>query len=263
MTVARRGEVSCLSHRRHLGPILVQKAHYPEGPRVCHLHLIHPPGGLVGGDRVTVQIRLEEAAHALLTTPAAGKLYRSGGERAELVQSLHVGPGALLEWLPQENILFESSDGLLRTDVHLNGGRFFGWEVVALGRPACGIGFGDGRLRQEFDLYRDAEPVLLERLRLSAGDGLIDAAWGLDGAAAFGTLVMAPGADDAADRARELLAQCEGLHRRGVTAMDGMLICRAAAGYAEPVRVAFERLWVALRPGFAGLPACPPRIWKT
>src|SRR5688572_29619963 len=105
----RRGARSVLASRRHDGPLVVQKPLYPEGDAVCHTLVVHPPAGIAGGDELSLDVRAEDAAHALLTTPGAAKWYRSAGPWAHQQVKLSAGKGACIEWLPQEAILFDRS----------------------------------------------------------------------------------------------------------------------------------------------------------
>ena len=107
----RQGGRTALSGREHSGPLLVQKALYPEGDAVCHSIIVHPPGGIAGGDALKLEVRLREDTAALLTTPGAGKWYRSMGPKASLAQRFDVGRGAVLEWLPQPAIVFDAARG--------------------------------------------------------------------------------------------------------------------------------------------------------
>ena len=73
------GGRTILARRQHVGPLIVQRPFYPEGPEVCHTYLLHPPAGIAAGDRIEAAVSVEEGAHVLLTTPGAAKWYRSGG----------------------------------------------------------------------------------------------------------------------------------------------------------------------------------------
>jgi urease accessory protein len=120
--------------RRHVGPLRVQRPFHPEPSGACHVYVLHPPGGVVGGDQLALDVSVESGAHALLTTPAAAKLYRSAGPCARVQQALRVGEGARLEWLPHENIAFSAANAELTTRVELEqGARFLGWVVLCLG----------------------------------------------------------------------------------------------------------------------------------
>ena len=155
-----------LAHRKHVGPLVVQRPFYPEGD-VCHVYLVHPPGGIVGGDRLHLNVTVGANAHALITTPAATKFYRAApGKHALLRQELQV-TGGTLEWLPQETILFREADASMATVARIDSrSRFFGWELTCYGRPASSELFNAGRARQHFELWIDDRPTLLDHLRI-------------------------------------------------------------------------------------------------
>jgi urease accessory protein len=256
----RSGGRTVLARRQHVGPLIVQRPFYPEGP-VCHVYLVHPPGGIVGGDALSLEAEVESGAHALLTTPAATRFYRAGPHpRATLNQQLTVRDGAL-EWLPQETIVFDGARARSSTRVDLCGdARFLGWEIACLGRPANGEGFQSGELHQDFLLYRDGEPLLLDRMRLAGASPALAAPWGLDGLQAMGTLLMYPARDlDLAP----LRAFCGRDTRHAMSVVDDVLVCRALAPQAEALRLLFSSMWLALRESLLGCVAVAPRIWAT
>jgi len=256
----RAGARTILAHRRHVGPLIVQRPFYPEGG-TCHVYLVHPPGGIVGGDAVELQAALEPESHALLTTPAATRFYRAGPHpRATLLQQLDVRDAAL-EWLPQETIVFDGARAQSTTRVQLHGeARFMGWEIGCLGRPANGERFTSGELRQDFLLYKDGQPLLLDRMRLAGSSAALDAAWGFAGAQAMGTLLMYPARNIDLAVLREFPG---GSARHAISVVDEVLVCRALAPEAEALRQLFTRIWLQLRESLVGCPAVAPRIWAT
>ena len=162
----RRDQRTMLRSRHAYGPLVVQKPLYPEGSSVCHIYLIHPPGGVVGGDELRVEMALDAHANVLLTTPGAARFYRSAGATATQKQSLQVGADAALEWLPQETILFSGSKVEMATTVQLDArARFIGWDMTCLGRPASGDVYAAGSCDQRYQILRDGQPLLLERNR--------------------------------------------------------------------------------------------------
>ncbi|MFY9974260.1 MAG: urease accessory protein UreD [Chromatiaceae bacterium] len=252
-----------LAHREQRGPLAVQRPFYPEGSP-CHVYVLHPPGGLVGGDRLEVDVRVGEGAHALLTTPGAAKLYRSLGPTAEQVQLLQVAAGGSLEWLPQENILFPGARARLRTELDLAPNAvFIGWEVHSLGRPAIGERFETGEADLGLRIRRSGVPLLMDRLRVEDGRGL-DGAAGLRGYPVTGTLASCPaGPDDlGAVRSQAEIGSDSDLCW-GVTLLGDLMLVRCLARGAEPVHRHFRAVWGILRPLLLGRPACPPRIWAT
>src|SRR5438094_9519722 len=102
LSFARDGNRSVLAGRSHEGPLVVQKPLYPEGGAICHAIVVHPPGGIAGGDELALSATVGDGAAALLTTPGAAKWYRSAGPWAK--QSVAFDVEGTLEWLPQETI---------------------------------------------------------------------------------------------------------------------------------------------------------------
>jgi urease accessory protein len=263
LSFARRGGRSVLARRAHHGPLTVQRPFYPEGlGGACHVYLLHPPGGVVGGDLLDVAVQAAPDSCALLTTPAANKLYRSAGPCARLTQTLRVDPGAQLEWLPQPTIAFAGVHARVTTRVNLApGGRFIGWEIVCLGRPDSGERYA-GTLGMALELWQAGAPLWLERARYD-GTALLDAPFGLRGHCVSGTLLAAPlTAPDVQDAVRAAVDAHPGV-LAGVSTVDGVLALRVLGFQTEPVQRALTAAWAALRPAVLGRPALAPRIWAT
>lgn len=252
------GGRTVLAERRHEGPLVVQRPFYPEGP-VCHLYLVHPPGGVAGGDQLILQVNADPGAQAVITTPAATKIYRSFGAREAGVSQQLLVNDATLEWLPQETIVFRGARAQLSTRVHLTGrARFIGWEILCLGRPACGERFSSGSVRQDFELWVHDRPVLIDRLRVQGDGAALDADWGLAGKPVLGTMLAFPAG---AAQLQDARAHCTA--EPACTLVDGVLLVRLRGHSAEAVRAELQRIWNALRPGFSGMAPHAPRIWAT
>jgi urease accessory protein len=259
-----------LTRRKHEGPLLVQKAFYPErvpsgnpsetGP--CHVYVIHPPGGVASGDDLRLQVDLEPGSHAVLTTPAAGKFYRRGAAGAARVDQAFNVRGAALEWLPQENIFYPNSAADLRSVVHLSAAaRFIGWEIGCLGLPANGLTLDGGALRLAFELWRDDRPLLLERLALTRP--CLSARWGMADHSALGTALFHPAGRGELELANATIEKNCADMTLACTLIDGVLVCRAVAQRTDRLKLAFVSLWRALRPALLGREAVLPRIWAT
>ena len=258
---AERAGRTVLAERTQRGPLAVQRPFYPEGAP-CHCYLLHPPGGVVGGDELEIGVSVATGAHALVTTPGATKLYRSAGAWARQTQRLRVEAGGTLEWLPQESIFFPGTRTRLATQVELEpGARFIGWEVQALGRPANGERLTTGEVDLDLAIHRAGRPLLLDRLRISDGDGL-DGPAGLRGFPVAATLV-AVGAGSADLAAVRELCPADAHLLWGATLLDDLLVARCLAPFAEPARRLFNGIWGILRPRLLSLPPSPPRIWGT
>ncbi|WP_367082863.1 urease accessory protein UreD [Pseudomonas sp. HOU2] len=260
LAYARFGDCTRPVQRRHLGPLRVQKHLYAEGPEVCQHIIVHPPGGIAGGDRLNISARVEQDAWAQITSPGAAKWYRAAGPAYQQLD-LKVAAGATLEWLPQETIVYSAAQAELSTSIELEGdARLFYWDVVALGRPASGERFDLGHFQAHLDIRRDGRLLWHERQRISGNDGLLDSPIGLDGKPVFATLLVT-GEIDA-----ELLERCRSLGhevRGDLTQLPGLLVARCLASEALLARAWLIDLWRLLRPALLGREAQPPRIWNT
>jgi len=255
---AQSRDKTLLVNRRHVGPLTVQRPFYPEGG-VCHVYILHPPGGIVGGDQLNLCINAGQHSHALITTPAAGKFYRSSGEQAGQTVSIKVAEGAALEWLPQKTIIYQGAQ--LRSAVNVElavGARFIGWEILSLGRPACGERFDAGLADTSWQIYSGNQPLFLERLHLDAK--AFAARWGLQGFSACGTLFASPANSGSLDAVRQLIGNSQSC---GVTLIDDLLVCRAVDDRSDRLRGFFEQVWALVRPDSVQRKACAPRIWAT
>jgi urease accessory protein len=258
-----RGGRTVLASRRHEGPLRLQKALYPEGEAICHGIVLHPPAGIAGGDILEMAVQVGAGAHALLTTPGAGKWYRSAGAEGQLHQHLSVADGGLLEWLPQENIVFRQAQARLHTEITLQGrARLVFMDMTAFGRFGAEQQFTDGRFSQRLCIRRDGRTLWREQGRIDGGAPIMTAASGLAGQPVTGTLIaIGPGLDDA------LLARCRDLPIThgdgGITLLPELFIARYLGPRCEAGRAWFAALWQVLRPALAGCDAQIPRIWMT
>lgn len=257
------------SRSRHHGPMRVLASLYPEGPAICHHVLVHPPGGLVGGDVLELDIRLAADSHAVLTTPGATRFYRSAGDEALQQVRARVAAGARLEWLPLETICHRSTRAVNRLSFDLEpGAEMIGWDTLALGLPASGEAFDQGRLHQQIEL----PGCWLERMLVDGTDRrLLDGPVGWAGHGVLATIWFSRGVSIAdADRqrlldsAREAAAASELASLAGATSPNDRLVVlrvlsrrtEAAARLLAQVRAAWRQLaWQ--------LSANPPRIWQT
>ncbi len=259
----RRGEQSVLVRRSHVGPLVVQRSLYPEGDAVCHTVLLHPPAGIAGGDHLQVMVQVDAGAHALLTTPGAGKWYRSAGTVGTFMQRIEVARGGVCEWLPQESIVYDGAIGSLEAEVSLHGDAcFVGSEMLCFGRTAAGERFSRGEMAIRTRIERDGRPLWLERGVLRGGNALLSAEVGLQGQPVSGSFIVAsPRCDAALLAVWRDIAPAAG--KGGVTLLPGLLIARWLGPGCEPGREWFARLWASVRPFVAGRVAQTPRIWNT
>jgi urease accessory protein len=250
----------------------VQRPFFPEGPSVCHVYVLHPPGGIVGGDDLKLDVDVAAGAHALVTTPAATKAYRTAGPAAALENRLRVAAGGALEWLPQETILYDGCDVALSTRVDLApGAAFVGMDLVCFGLPARDEPFVRGRCKQSFELWRDGAPLSVERGRFDGGGAVPSAAWGLGGAPVMATLLAVPAvAADVAPLVAALRVSADALPAEAgdlgsvtTLAAGAVVACRYVGPSVERAGAFLRTAWSLARPALLGRPATPPRIWST
>jgi urease accessory protein len=250
-----------LTRRSHDGPLVVQKPLYPEGEAVCHAIVVHPPGGIAGGDELALNASTGRRACALLTTPGAAKWYRSAG--AQATQRIAFDVQGTLEWLPQETIVFDGA--LADTDFAADldaGAGLIGWDIVCLGRTGSGESFRRGRYCSRFRLRREGRLLWLERGRIDGGGKLLDSPAGLNGQPVFGTL-FACFPDFEVKLLNALRDEKPTDGEGAVTLLPGVLLARYLGGSGEAARRYFTALWRILRPALAGRDAVEPRIWRT
>lgn len=251
-----------LARKQHHGPLVVQRPFYPEGG-VCHTYVLHPPGGVVGGDQMQLLVEVGPGAHTLMTTPAANKFYRSGGAEAQLFQHLKVQAGATLEWLPQETLLFDGSHVSMTTRVDLAvDGQFIGWEMIGLGRPASGERYTRGALRQRLEIWQAGEPQFIERACWQGGDAVLAAPWGLADHPVVATMLVTPASAIDIPRLRSQLKKEQG-GLNSLSCVNNVLVCRYLGAQTEAARAWLVQVWRHIRPRLCQRPSCEPRIWAT
>ena len=253
-----------LQQRAHQGPLQVQKPFYPEENGACHVYLLHPPGGVVGGDNFDIKIEVNPNAKVLVTTPAASKFYRSSGATAYQKQILKVAAHGVLEWFPSENIFFSGAKAKLETKVDLSEkSHFIGWDILCLGRPAAREHFSQGNLVQRFNIFQDGRPLRLDKLVIRGNDLALNAKWGLAGKPVLGSFFCFTSRIELVDLLRKNVCPPENDDFYSVTFMDEIILCRYLGNSVEQVKRHFIKAWQLLRFALRGHEAVIPRIWST
>lgn len=250
-----------LGKTKRSGPLTVQQPLYPEDG-VCHLYLLHPPGGLVGGDCLDLVVEVHTEAHGLMTTPGATKFYRSSGKTAVQKQHFSLGAGAVFEWFPQETILFGGAVAEVTTVIDLAPKAcFMGWDIICLGRPASKKRFESGSLISTLTVRQSGVPLLLDRLEINVREDL-DACAGLRGFPVSAIFLATGITQTLFDELRSNI-EIKQQALAGITLLDQLLVARYLGDNPQEAREFFLDLWKGIRPGLTGQEACLPRIWNT
>ncbi|MDO8825928.1 urease accessory protein UreD [Methylophaga sp.] len=259
-----RSNKTILARRQHHGPLVIQKILYPEGNNPAHGVIIHPPGGVAGGDRLQLTVDMQTESSALLTTPGATKWYKSAGRQASQHIEMTLDDNTQLEWLPQENIVFDGADVALKTQVNLaENAVFAGWEVVCLGRQASGERWNKGNFRQQLSIKRDGKLIWNESVVLKPDSAVLRSIAGLRNHVVFGNFVVTAG-----NTPTEILHACQQISVEssasfGVSALPEIFTARYIGPCAQEAKIYFEKLWHCLRPWYASRDVVRPRIWAT
>ncbi len=259
----QRGQGTVLAQRRHAGPLRVQKPLYPEGSDPCHAIIVHPPGGIAAGDQLRIDLHLHQTAQAVLSTPGATKWYRSQGAQSSQTLTLQAQADSVVEWLPQENIVFDSAQVMMKTRLELDASaRMLGWDITCLGRSAHNERFTQGRLTQRIDFYRAGKLAWSERGRLQGNDPLLQSPIGLRGHIVYGTMWLAGIAPE-----KNMLEELRGIEFTqgicAVTALPDITLIRILSSSCEAARQHFIQLRQIIRPCWLQRKALPLRIWAT
>lgn len=257
-----------VARHAHNGPLRILQSLYPEGDAVCHNVLVHPPGGLVGGDTLDITATVGPGAHGLVTTPGATRFYRSTGELALQRTHLTLAEGARLEWLPLEALCYNACNAENHLTLNLApGAECMGWDVTALGLPHAGQPFDTGRFMQHIE----APGLWLERGVIDAADHrLLESPLGLAGQRCMASLFFVVGTplerarrDTALDAARAVMDAHSLKATAGATSPNGqVVVVRALAPQVEPAMQLLKQVRAAWRAALWQLFAEPPRIWS-
>ncbi|SUZ54047.1 uncharacterized protein METZ01_LOCUS6901 [marine metagenome] len=250
-----------LSTRKHIGPLTIQRPFYPEGD-LCHLYLLHPPGGIVGGDQLSIEVNTDSNSSSLLTTPGATKVYRTSDHKHSTInQNFIVAEDSSFEWLPMETIVFPGANSQFSSKLLLSGNaRIAAWEVYCLGRPAINESFDFGSLNFSLELWRDGMPILLDKLMIDKTE--LESVVGLRGFPVFGTFIISKTNKKVLETVRTMMIETDSCVT-GVTQIEDIIIVRSLAKKTYLMQDLFKNIWQTIRPLVFNREATIPRIWAT
>ena len=261
LNFSRSKEKTFLSKRNHIGPLTIQRPFYPEGD-ICHVYLLHPPGGIVGGDSLTVHTNSEEFSKALITMPGATKIYRTSQNKfSEVNQNITIQKNSVLEWLPMGTIIFPGACSNISTKFSLSeNAKIAAWEIQCLGRPAIQEKFNMGEINLNFEVWRDEKPIIIDKFQVNESN--LDNIAGLRGYPVLGTFVLSIDDEQMVNTIRDLIPDND-LYVAGVTQIDYLIVIRCLSFKTHLVHEIFKNIWVKTRHLIAGKQASSPRIWST
>jgi urease accessory protein len=256
-----------LTDRAHVGPLRVQKPLYPEGAKVCHAIIVHPPGGVVGGDELAIDAHVQQAAHVLLTTPGAAKWYKANGKISKQTIKLQLDAQASVEWFPQESIFFDTAHVQLTQSIDLaKDATYIGCDILCFGRSASGETFHAGKISQNSTIRREGKLLWFEQGSVSGGSAAMHGTFGLAGNTVCATLLAVGKAlpSSLIDAIRqEADTLMNGVGQFGVTQTKGVIIVRYLGHASEMARALMLMAWRHVRPELLGREAVELRIWNT
>ncbi|WP_024851773.1 urease accessory protein UreD [Hydrogenovibrio kuenenii] len=250
--------------KKHFGPLVIQRPYYQEVdlPQVL---ILHPPGGIVGGDELQIEVGLSKKAKGMVSTPAATKFYRSNNRLATQSQFAILEEEAELEWLPQETLFFESSnaDNVIRFQLH-ESCKLIAWDIVGLGRPESGEVYAKGQLKQRLEFILNGKKIFIDRLTLVPNSPLLASQTGFCRYSLFATALFYTSDLQSQDSLLDLLQSQSWLTSVGVTKVsDGLIVLRALSSQLDDIKDDLYKAWVLARPLILGRQALKPRIWNT
>ena len=250
-----------LSTRKHIGPLTIQRPFYPEGD-LCHLYLLHPPGGIVGGDQLSIEVNTDSNSSSLLTTPGATKVYRTSDHKHSTInQNFIVAEDSSFEWLPMETIVFPGANSQFSSKLLLSGNaRVAAWEVYCLGRPAINESFDFGSLKFSLELWRDGIPILFDKLMIDKTE--LGNTVGLRSFPVFGTFIISKTNKKVLETVRTMMIETDSCVT-GVTQIEDIIIVRSLAKKTYLMQDLFKKIWQTVRPLVFNREATIPRIWAT
>ena len=274
-----------LIHNHGIAPLKVQRPFYPEGPHICHSVVVHTAGGMVGGDRLNLSVDLHPSAHALVTTAAASKVYKSNGQTARQSTRITIGQGGYLEWFPQPLILFNGAQ--YHQDLRIDlapGAIWMGWDITRLGRTLRQESFEHGVWRSRIEVWQDNYPLWIDPQWIQGGSEMLTSSHGLDHCPVMGTfaIVGLEVNEDTVHQSRQLWVntigsdskepwqsipgkEVQGEQNRsssGVSQLQLGLICRYRGHSTIVAQHWFMAVWHLLRQGYLSRPSCIPRVWQ-
>lgn len=272
MIFSDRAGITKIISDRTQAPLKIQRPFYPENPDICHTVILHTAGGIVGGDRLSLNLHLQPNSKALITTASASKIYRSNGLQARQNIEIKIDNNAYLEWFPQETIIF--NDAIYRQNLQVElaeNATWLGWEIIRFGRSARGEKFTSGEWRSHTEIWQQNRPLWIDRQSLQGSEANFNSYHALATQPIIGTfaLIGQEITSELVPKIRSLFLDHfpannnnkYNLAETGVTRLEKGIICRYRGQSTAQARNWFISVWHLLRLTYLNRPSCPPRVW--
>lgn len=241
-----RNNQTQLVHSKNIAPLKIQRPFYGQDKQICQTLILNTAGGVVGGDKLLQNLYLGEKTQVLINTPSAQKVYRSQGLEARQEINLHIEPGAFLQFLPQESIIFNGAYYRQHLKIELAPtATWLGWEITRFGRSARGERFITGKWSSATEVYQAGKPIWIDRQALWGNPKLIDSPNGLAGMTVVGTLawISHPVSIDFLSQIRQLWSDSYTEAQIDVTRLLSGLVCRYRGNSTTEVKQLFEAVF--------------------
>lgn len=245
-----------LHTKKNFGPLLVQNIFYPE-KEICHVYILHPPGGIVGGDYLFIKTYLEKKSKVLITTPSASKFYKSNGKIANIKLKIYLEKDTFLEWLPQNNIFFPNSLVNIENNFFIHSqSKIILWETF------CFNNFRNKKnnksnITSSIKIWKKKFILLNEKIRLIQGNLSI-----LFNKQILSMLIAIPADMNILKSIRKF----NNINKNiiiGSTLIEDILIIRIIGNDNILIQKTMHSIWKKLRVKIMGVKPCIPRIWFT
>lgn len=265
LTYQKRDNSTQVISAYHQAPLKIQRSFYPEGSTICHSIIFHTAGGIVGGDLLSQNINLQDNCHSLITTPAATKIYKTNGNIAKQNILIKLENNSFLEYLPQENIIFNGAIYQQNCRIELaENAHYCGWEINRFGRSARGEKFTQGDWKSSTEIWQNDQPLWIDNQWLPGNEIIVNSLNGLAGYSVSGTFCWI-GEEITEDIIRDIRHLAENQVNQGETGVTQLLkglFCRYRGNSTTEAKKWFIDVWGLMRLNYLGRSKIIPRVWQ-
>lgn len=231
-------------------PLQVLPPYYQDDDGTAFVYLLNPTGGVLQGDRLLTEIKVEKDARALITTPSANKLYKMEDDHAEILNEIHVEEGGVLEFIPEYNIPYAKSSTYQESIFHIHDDSIlFTWDMVIPGRVDLGEYFDYDLYSSKIKIYVNGKLKAYEFAKLTPIDGTINGVGMMEGHGIYSTIIIY-GKELPEDLLTEIQRKMEATKgiKGGISLIEDSMVCIKILG--QQVTETWETMmsiWATMR----------------